>query len=146
VTAADVIVIVLGVALIAGELWFFLGPRPAAGRAESEERAQEVAQEVRIVVRDGYDPDTILVEAGRPARLLFYRDETSECSERVVFETLGIERELPAFETTAVDFPPVAPGDYPFRCGKGVMEGRVVAQVGGDGARAHLGEGHRTHG
>lgn len=141
-TAADVIVIVLGVALIAGELWFFLGPRPAAGRAESREQAQEV----RIVVRDGYDPDTILVEAGRPARLLFYRDETSECSERVVFETLGIERDLPAFETTAVELPAMAPGDYPFRCGKGVMEGRVVAQVGRDRTDAPLGEGHHAHG
>ena len=140
-TAADVIVIVLGVALIAGELWFFLGPRPAAGRAESEEQVQEI----RIVVRDGYDPDTILVEAGRPARLLFYRDETSECSERVVFETLGIERDLPAFETTAVEFPAAAPGDYPFRCGKGVMEGRVVAQVGRDAADAPPG-GHHAHG
>jgi len=141
VTAADVIVIVLGVALIAGELWFFLGPRPAAGRAGSE----EYVQEIRIVVRDGYDPDTILVEAGRPARLLFYRDETSECSERVVFETLGIERDLPAFETTVVEFPAAAPGDYPFRCGKGVMEGRVVAQVGRDAADDPP-EGHRAHG
>ncbi|MBE0591759.1 MAG: cupredoxin domain-containing protein, partial [Gemmatimonadales bacterium] len=115
-TAADVIVIVLGVALIAGELWFFLGPRRTAERVESEAQTQEI----RIVVRDGYDPDMILVEAGQPVRLLFSREETSECSERVGFETLGIERDLPAFETTAVDLPPLAPGDYPFRCGKGV--------------------------
>jgi len=142
VTAADVIVIVLGVALIAGELWFFLGPRPAVGRKESEEQVQEI----RIVVRDGYDPDTIFVEAGRPVRLLFYRDETSECSERVVFETLDVDRELPAFETTAVEIVPPTPGDYPFRCGRGVMEGRVVAQIGGEGAREHLGEGHHKHG
>jgi len=142
VTAADVIVIVLGIALIAGELWFFLGPRPVAGRVESEKQVQEV----RIVVRDGYDPDTIFVEAGRPVRLLFYRDETSDCSERVVFETLGVDRELPAFETTAVEIVPHTPGDYPFRCGRGVMEGRVVAQVGGEGARERVGEGHRKHG
>ena len=141
-TIVDVVVVVLGVGLIAGELWFFLGPR----RAGESAKADRPVQEIRVVVRDGYDPDTILVEAGRPVRLLFFRDETSKCSERVVFETLDIERALPAFETTPVDLPPVRPGDYPFRCGHGVMSGRVVAQAGGERARAALGKAHQTHG
>ncbi len=141
-TLVDVVVVVLGVVLIAGELWFFLGPRRTGGSAKSEGSVQEI----RVVVRDGYDPDTILVEAGRPVRLLFFRDETAECSKRVVFETLDIERDLPAFETTAVDLPPVRPGDYPFRCGHGVMNGRVVAQAGGERARAALGKAHQAHG
>jgi hypothetical protein len=32
VTPADIAVLAIGLALIAGELWFFLGPRPGAGR------------------------------------------------------------------------------------------------------------------
>jgi Cu+-exporting ATPase len=64
----------------------------------------------------------------------------------VVFETLGIDQPLPAFETTAVEFVPDSPGDYPFRCGKSVLKGLVVAQVGRDGARANLGKGHTKHG
>ncbi|MGD2136467.1 MAG: cupredoxin domain-containing protein, partial [Gemmatimonadales bacterium] len=103
-------------------------------------------QEVRIVVKDGYDPATVFVEAGRPVRLLFYRDETAACSERVVFEGLGIDQPLPAFETTAVQFTPTDPGDYPFRCGKSILHGRVVAQVGRDSARQNLGKGHAKHG
>ncbi len=137
----DVIVAVLGVALIAGELWYFLGPRPGPERPA---RSGDV-QEIRVLVRDGYDPDTIFVEAGRPVRLLFHRDETAECSERVVFETLGIDHALAAFETTAVEFTPTAAGDYPFRCGKSVLRGRVVAQIGREGARANLGKGHDKH-
>jgi Cu+-exporting ATPase len=141
VTVIDVLIVVLGVALIAGELWFFLGPRPAP-----EPRPEDdLAQEVRVVVKGGYDPDTIFVEAGRPVRLLFQRDETAECSERVIFEQLGIDQELPAFETTAVDFTPTEPGDYRFRCGKNVLKGLVVAQVGGDRARADAGKGHLKH-
>jgi plastocyanin domain-containing protein len=101
---------------------------------------------VRVVVRDGYEPATVFVEAGRPVRLLFYRDETAECSERIVFDDLGIDQELPAFQTTPIEFIPKEPGDYPFRCGKSVMKGRVVAQVGRDGARANLGKGHAKHG
>ena len=138
----DAVVVVLGVALIAGELWFFLGPRKAAAVRGSG----RVPQEIKVLVKNGYDPDTIPVEAGRPVRLLFYRDETEECSSRVIFETLGIEKELPAFETTPVDFKPEKPGDYPFHCGLSVLHGRVVAQVGSEGARANLGKGHAKHG
>ncbi len=137
----DIIVAVLGAALIVGELWYFLGSRPGSERPA---RSTDV-QEIRVLVRDGYDPDTIFVEAGRPVRLLFHRDETAECSERIVFETLGIEHALPPFETTAIEFTPNTPGDYPFRCGKAVLKGRVVAQIGREGARANLGRGHDKH-
>ncbi len=141
-TAVDLAVIVLGAVLIGAELWFFLGPRPPVQRPLPP---RDAAQEVRVVVRGGYDPDTVFVEAGRPVRLLFYRDETAECSERVRFRRFGIDLELPAFQTTAVEFTPEQPGDYLFTCGRGVMKGRVVAQVGRDGARANLGKGHAKH-
>jgi len=142
VTAIDVLVLAAGVALIAGELWYFLGPRRTVEAKGTGERVQEV----RIVVKGGYDPDTIFVEAGRPVRLLFQRDETAACSERVVFDTLGLEQDLPAFETTPVEFTPKEAGDYPFRCGHDMLRGRVVAQVGRDSARANLGKGHLKHG
>jgi plastocyanin domain-containing protein len=100
---------------------------------------------VRVVVKDGYDPDTILVEAGRPVRLLFYRDETADCSERVVFDGLGIDQALPPFQVTPIEFTPQEPGDYPFRCGMSMIRGRVVAQRGGDAARASVGAGHGKH-
>ena len=142
-SVVDVLVILAGGGLIAGELWYFLGPRP---RSPGAKPAGSGVQEVRIVVKGGYDPDTILVEAGRPVRLLFYRDETAECSSRVVIDRLGLERELPAFETTPVEFTPGEPGDYPFRCHMNMLHGRVVAQIGRDGARANLGKGHHKHG
>lgn len=142
-SVVDVVVIVLGVTLIIGELWFFLGPRAEGGRAEQPDGG---VQEVRVLVKGGYDPDTIFVEAGRPVRLLFYRDETAVCSERVLLPDFAVDRGLPAFETTAIEFTPREPRDYPFSCGLGIMKGRVVAQVGRDGARANLGKGHLRHG
>ena len=142
-SVVDVLVILAGAGLIAGELWYFLGPRLASSTAA---RAPGGPQEVRIIVKGGYDPDTIFVEAGRPVRLLFYRDETAECSSRVVFDRLGLTRELPAFQTTPVEFTPGEPGDYPFRCHMNMLHGRVVAQIGREGARANLGKGHHKHG
>ena len=88
----------------------------------------------------------IPVEAGRPVRLVFYRDETADCSAQVVFDSLNIDQELPAFKKTAIEFTPHEPGDYHFRCGMSVIRGRVVAEVGLDGARSNLGKGHSKHG
>lgn len=138
---ADIVVLVIGVGLIGGELWYFLAPP----RREPPP-AKDGVQDIHVMVKDGYSPATILVEAGRPVRLHFYRDETADCSARVVFESLGLEKDLPAYATTTVEFTPTTPGDYPFRCGKSVLRGRVVAQVGREAARVNLGRGHAKHG
>ena len=139
----DVFVVVLGATLIAAELWYFLGSR----RSETPlSAAGDGVQEVQITVKDGYHPDVIPVEAGRPVRLLFYRDETADCSAQVVFDSLDIDQELPAFQKTVIEFTPYEPGDYHFRCGMSVIRGRVVAEVGRDGARSNLGKGHSKHG
>ncbi len=85
-------------------------------------------QEIPITVKGGYTPDTILVQAGKPVRLLFYRDETADCSERVVFERLGIDQALPAFQTTPIEFTPAEAGEYPFRCGMNMLKGLLVVE------------------
>ncbi len=139
----DIVVIVLGVALIGGQFWFFLGPKP---KTEKRIAPGGGVQEIQIRVRSGYEPATVFVEVGRPVRLLFYRDETAECSERVIFEDFGIDQELAAFNTTPVSFTPKQPGDYPFFCGKRILKGHVVAQVGREVARQNLGKGHAKHG
>lgn len=139
----DAVIVALGIALIGGELWFFLGPRKSVSEPK---RTGIGVQEIKILVRDGYHPDTIPVEVGRPVRLLFYRDERVDCSNRLIVEDFGIDRELPEFETTAVEFTPEKAGDYPFHCGLSVMRGRVVAQVGRESARSNLGKGHAKHG
>ena len=139
---ADAVVVALGVALIVAELWFFLGPR----KRIFVRKPHGDVQEIRVLVKGGYEPDVIPVEVGRPVRLLFYRDETDECSARIVFEGLGIERELASFKTTPIEFTPDRAGDYAFRCGMSVISGRVVAQLGREGARANLGKGHTKHG
>ena len=81
-----------------------------------------------MVVRGGYEPATIRVRAGAPVRLLFDRQETSGCSEEVVFGDFGIRRFLPAHQTTAVDVTPASPGTYEFTCGMSMLRGRLVAE------------------
>jgi plastocyanin domain-containing protein len=132
-TAAQLVVTALGVAAIVWVLWYFLlSRRPAVAARPGRGDVQEIA----VTVKGGYSPDTILVQAGKTVRLQFYRDETADCSERVVFEHFGIDRMLPAFETTTVEFTPHEPGEYPFRCGMSMMKGLLVVEPPGDRSAA----------
>lgn len=139
-SASDVVVLLLGAAAIAWELWYFLAPR-----TRDVPSARGGVQEIRVMVRQGFEPDVIPVEAGRPVRLSFYRDERAACSGELIFDTLNLRQPLPAFQATIVEFTPTQPGDYPFRCDQSPMRGRVVAQVGRDAARVNLGRAHEKH-
>lgn len=139
-TAAQLVVSALGVAAIVWVLWYFLFSRSPARAARQTPGVQEIA----ITVKGGYSPDTILVQAGKPVRLLFYRDETADCSERVVFEHFNVDARLPAFETTPIEFTPTEPGEYPFRCGMSMLKGLLVVEpAGGTQAAASPHGSHR---
>jgi len=138
-TPAQIAVTAAGAAAIAWVLWYFLLSR---GTAVAAAMAGGV-QEVRVLVKGGYTPDTIVVQAGKPVRLQFYRDETADCSERVVFERFKIDQMLPAFQTTAVEFTPTEPGEYPFRCGMNMLKGLLVVEPPGD--RRSASSPHKFH-
>lgn len=108
-------------------VWYFWlsekkGARPLA--------ADGSAQEAYIRVKGGYEPDVIVVEAGRPVRLHFRRQETAACSEVVVFPDYGVTRTLPAGQTVTIELPPSEPGEYKFACQMGMLRGRLVVVAG----------------
>jgi plastocyanin domain-containing protein len=138
-TPAQIAVTAFGAAAIAWVLWYFLWSRGSAVAAT----VAGGVQEVRVTVKGGYTPDTIVVQAGKPVRLQFYRDETADCSERVVFEKFGIDQALPAFQTTTVEFTPTEPGEYPFRCGMNMLKGLLVVEPPGD--RRSASSPHKFH-
>jgi len=140
-TSTQIAVTALGVVAIVWVLWYFLFARGAAVAAAAGAGG---VQEVRVIVKGGYTPDTIVVQAGKPVRLQFYRDETADCSERVVFEQFGVDQQLPAFQTTAVEFTPDQPGEFPFRCGMNMLKGLLVVEPEGD--RRAASSPHKFHG
>lgn len=119
---AELIVVVGAGALIVAVLWYFFGPKEATVATVAETGVQEV----RVTVKGGYAPDVIAVRQGVPVRLNFYRDETASCSEEVVFGDFGIARQLPAFQTTSVEYTPDTPGEFTFTCGMNMMRGKLV--------------------
>jgi hypothetical protein len=84
-----------------------------------------VVQRLSVQVTDGYEPDTILVDAGVPVELAF--SEGHGCLGRVVFGSLGIEADL---ETggAIVQLPALTAGTYPFSCGRGLVHGTLIAE------------------
>jgi plastocyanin domain-containing protein len=122
---AQMLVTAGGMAAMVAVLWyFFLSQRQRVTATVGVSGAQEI----RILVKGGYEPDVILVEKGRPVRLNFYRDETAACSDTVVFGDFGIARPLPAFQTTTVEFTPDRAGEFTFTCGMNMMRGRLIVE------------------
>jgi len=121
----QIFVNLVGVALIGGIAWFHWGPREETRAASAGGR-----QEAAITVKGGYSPDVVVVDAGRPVRLRFTRQETSSCTERVVFDGLDISSLLPTGEEVVIDLPALEPGEHPFACQMGMIRGKIVARAG----------------
>ena len=120
----EILVIIGGIGLIALTFWYFFGEREKV----AAETTNSGVQEIKVTVRGGYSPDVIIVKRGAPVRLNFYRDETSICSEQVVFGDFGIARELPAFKTTPVEFTPDKIGEFTFACGMNMLRGKLIVE------------------
>jgi len=115
----------LGIILIVLVNWYFFFSRRKATKVEVKKKG---LQEVKVVVKGGYDPDVIVVKKGIPVRLDFYRDETADCSDTIVFGDFNIRTPLPAFKTTPVEFTPEKEGEYVFTCGMGMLRGKLIVR------------------
>ena len=102
--AAAIGVIISGAGLIAFVLWYFFGKRKKVSASLGEAGVQEI--DVRV-----------------------YRDETSSCSEQIVFGDFGIARNLPPFKTTPIEFTPEKTGEFTFTCGMNMLRGKLVVEA-----------------
>ncbi|MPZ50569.1 MAG: heavy metal translocating P-type ATPase [Dehalococcoidia bacterium] len=124
----EVLVTIGGAIAIAALAWFFFGPKKA--------RAAEMhggVQEIEVTVKGGYSPDLIRVQEGVPVRLIFDRQEGSDCTSRVVFPDFQLSRSLPAFQRTSVEFTPDKTGEFGFACGMNMVHGTLVVEARGEG-------------
>ncbi len=142
-SVVEIGVTVGGVVAILFLAWFFFGPKKA-----KEAEVKGGVQEVRITVKGGYSPDVIRVKEGVPLRLVFDRQEASDCSDRVVFPDFQASKSLAPFATTTLEFTPTKSGSFGFACGMNMLHGTLIVEqdgVGSEGTDA-LSEGHEDHG
>src|SRR6266700_1128522 len=135
---ADIVVLIAAVIAIAGLAWFFFAPR----RARAAELSGGV-QRVMVTVRGGYSPDVVRARRGVPLEVVFGRQESGDCTSRVVFPDLAVNASLPAFGRTTVRLDPATAGQFGFACGMNMIHGTLIidpdgapAAPGGDGDRA----------
>ncbi|MFQ5812425.1 MAG: heavy metal translocating P-type ATPase [Anaerolineae bacterium] len=128
-TGLEIGVTLGGIALIAALAYFFFGPKKAR---EAEVRGG--VQEVHITVKGGYSPDTIRVKKDIPLRLVFDRQEASDCTSRVVFPDFQVSKTLAAFGTTTLEFTPDKSGTFGFACGMNMLHGTLIVETNGAGA------------
>lgn len=124
-TTDQIVVTVLGLAAALGVAWFFWFKRTEGVRAAV---VSDGYQELMVLVKGGYTPDTIVVEKGTPVRLVFRREEPSPCSEQVVFDAFGKSARLPEGKPVAIELMPAERGSYPFTCQMGMLRGTLVVE------------------
>jgi plastocyanin domain-containing protein len=120
--ALRLMVTVGGMALIAVELWWFLGRHGPAVATTAGDRG---LQEITITVDGGYAPARIRVSAGRPLRLTFHRTDPSGCVAQVLFPDFQRTLDLPLNARTSLELPAMQPGVYPFHCGMNMVRGSL---------------------
>jgi len=122
---AKLIVTVSGVLLIVLVNWYFFFSKRKQTSAAIKEGG---LQEVKVSVKEGYTPDVIVVRKGIPVRLNFYRNETADCSDTIVFGDFKIRKPLPAYKTTSIEFTPEKEGEFEFTCGMGMLRGKLIVR------------------
>ena len=130
-STSEWLVLTSGAAAIAWVNWyFFLADRGVAVAASTTVTSvsSSAPASVIITVKGGYSPGTVRAKAGQPVRLVFDRQETSGCSEEIVFPDFGIKKFLPPFQQTVVEVTPPKPGKYEFTCGMSMLRGTLIAE------------------
>jgi Cu+-exporting ATPase len=140
---ADIAVVAGGLALTGLMGWFFFGPK----RAHSATQVGNV-QEVTVTVKGGYSPDLVRVRQGVPLRIVFDRQESGECTSRVVFPDFALNRSLSAYGQTAVELLPDRPGEFGFACGMNMIHGKLIVEphANGHGAPADVAPANESPG
>ena len=85
-------------------------------------------QEFNILVKGVYSPSVIKAKAGKPVRIKFRREESTDCSRYVNFADFKIRRELPEGETVAIEFTPDRVGEFIFTCDMSMYQGRLIVE------------------
>jgi Cu+-exporting ATPase len=122
-----IVTVVAAAAAIAGLGWFFFGPR----RARAAQLSGGV-QRVQVTVRGGYSPDVIRARQGVPLEVAFDRQESGDCTSRVVFPDLAVSAALPAYQSTTVRLDPATAGSFGFACGMNMIHGTLIVEPSGE--------------
>ncbi len=124
-TPIQITVTVSGIILSLFIVWFFwFAPKSQTRVSTNSLNIQEIA----ITVKGGYTPDIIVVKAGSPLRMHFTRQESSSCTEMVLFPDFDKSAKLPEGQEVVIELTPEKPGEYGFQCQMGMIRGKLIIE------------------
>jgi plastocyanin domain-containing protein len=89
---------------------------------------QDGAQTATIEINSkGFEPGSLKLKAGVPAKVTFVRRTDETCAKEVVIKDYGIERKLPLNEPVTVEFTP-RKGEFTFACGMNMVKGKLIVE------------------
>ncbi len=75
----------------------------------------------------GFEPGSLKLKAGVPAKVTFVRKTDETCAKEVVIKDYDIERKLPLNEPVTVEFTP-RKGEFTFACGMNMVKGKLIVE------------------
>ncbi len=98
-------------------------------KAAHEQEAGSAIQTVKVILSEqGYQPASLNLKPGLPARIEFVRQVEATCGTEIVIPEYNIKRELPLNESVFVEFTPDKTGEFTFTCGMNMLRGKIIVQ------------------
>ena len=89
---------------------------------------QHGAQTATIEINSkGFDPGSLKLKAGLPAKVTFIRKTDEGCAKEVVIKEYNINRALPLNEPVTIEFTP-RKGEFTFACGMNMLKGKLIVE------------------
>ena len=124
-TVFQILAIIIGLGLIGFIIWWFFGKHTEAVGSSHVSNNQ---QNATIVVKGGYSPSTIVLKKGVPAQVAFDMQDSTACLSHVVFEQLGVNKDLTKQKVTKITIPTDKATTYNFACGMDMFHGKVIVK------------------
>jgi hypothetical protein len=109
---------------------------PFVVEVEAAEEISTIISEIRVpddtfkvaITEKGFMPQEIQYKTGKPLKLSFIRVSDKSCGSEVVFEQLGIRKQLPFGEPVIIEIPTDKEGVINFTCGMKMFKGKIIIQ------------------
>ena len=118
-------VIIIALLLIAFIIWWFFGKHTESAGKSTIVNDEQTAT---IVVNGGYSPSNNKKKKGIPAQVNFDMHDSTACLSHVVFEQLGVNKDLTKQKITTINIPTDKAQTFNFACGMDMFHGKVIVK------------------